>query len=38
MQKKCKKICVYQKKAVLLHPLLMVKGEIPLPAEAGFPV
>ena len=21
-QKKCKKICVYQKKAVLLHPLL----------------
>ena len=37
MQKKYKNICVYQKKAVLLQPLLTKQGDLPLPAEAGFP-
>ena len=38
MQKKCKKIWSYQKKAVLLHPLSFEEHFLPLPAKASFPV
>ena len=37
MQKKCKKICVCQKKAVLLHPLLKAKGRNAPSGGSRFP-
>ena len=37
MQKKCKKICVYQKKAVPLHPLSSEEHFFALSDGAGFP-
>ena len=38
MQKKCKKICVYQKKAVILQPLSFEERFLPLPAEASLAI